>query len=74
VDERTVAVKHVEAGEVRLANNEPFVLVGGMNVLEEPPLVMEVAAAFQRTRRRMRRSTCSLPGKNGCSEAGMVLM
>ncbi len=49
-----MAVKHVEAGEVRLANNEPFVLVGGMNVLEEPPLVMEVAAAFQRSTGKLR--------------------
>ena len=35
---------------------------------------MTMAAAFQRMKRRMRRSTCSLPGKKGCSEAGMVLM
>ena len=35
---------------------------------------MTMAAAFQRMKRRMRRSTSSLPGKKGCSEAGMVLM
>ena len=35
---------------------------------------MTMAAAFQRTKARMRRSTWSSPGKKGCSEAGMVLM
>ena len=34
---------------------------------------MTMAAAFQRTSLRMRRSTCSSPGKNGCCEAGIVL-
>ena len=40
--------KAVVVGDVRLANDRPFVLVGGMNVLETPETVMEVAEAFAR--------------------------
>ena len=32
-----------------------------------------ITAAFQRMKARMRRSTCSSPGKNGWSSAGIVL-
>ena len=38
--------KAVVVGDVRLANDRPFVLVGGMNVLETPETVMAVAEAF----------------------------
>ena len=38
--------KAVVVGDIRLANDRPFVLVGGMNVLETPETVMEVAEAF----------------------------
>ena len=40
--------KAVVVGDIRLANDRPFVLVGGMNVLETPETVMEVAEAFAR--------------------------
>ena len=40
--------KAVVVGDIRLANDRPFVLVGGMNVLETPEIVMAVAEAFAR--------------------------
>ena len=43
-----MTVKEVIVGDIRLANNRPFVLIGGMNVLETPEVVMEVAEEFQR--------------------------
>ncbi|MYC58617.1 MAG: 3-deoxy-8-phosphooctulonate synthase, partial [Gammaproteobacteria bacterium] len=43
-----MTVKEVIVGDIRLANNRPFVLVGGMNVLETPEVVMRVAEEFQR--------------------------
>ena len=43
-----MTVKEVIVGDIRLANNRPFVLVGGMNVLETPDVVMRVAEEFQR--------------------------
>ena len=41
-------VNEVIVGGIRLANNRPFTLVGGMNVLESPAVVMRVAEEFQR--------------------------
>ena len=43
-----MTIKEVNAGDIRLANNLPFVLVGGLNVLESPDLVMRVAEEFHR--------------------------
>ena len=43
-----MTVKEVTAGDIRLANNLPFALVGGMNVLETPEVVMRVAEEFRR--------------------------
>ncbi len=43
-----MTVNTVTVGDVRLANNLPFALVGGMNVLESPAVVMRVAEEFQR--------------------------
>lgn len=43
-----MTVKEVIVGDIRLANNRPFVLVGGMNVLETPEIVMGVAEEFKR--------------------------
>lgn len=43
-----MAVKEVIVGDIRLANNRPLVLIGGMNVLETPEVVMRVAEEFQR--------------------------
>ena len=43
-----MTVKEVAVGDIRLANNLPFVVVGGMNVLETPEIVMDVAEEFQR--------------------------
>lgn len=43
-----MTVKEVIVGDIRLANNRPFVLVGGMNVLETPEVVMRVAEEFRR--------------------------
>ncbi len=43
-----MTVNEVIVGDIRLANDRPFVLVGGMNVLESPDVVMRVAEEFQR--------------------------
>ncbi len=41
-------VKEVTVGDIRLANNRPFVLIGGMNVLEKSETVLRVAEEFRR--------------------------
>lgn len=38
----------VELGDIRIGNQLPFVLIGGMNVLESADLAMEVASEFSR--------------------------
>lgn len=43
-----MTINEVIAGDICLANNRPFVLVGGLNVLESPEIVMDVAAEFKR--------------------------
>ncbi|MCY4182010.1 MAG: 3-deoxy-8-phosphooctulonate synthase [Gammaproteobacteria bacterium] len=43
----------VAVGEIRLANDRPFVLVGGMNVLESAETVMAVAGQFAKTTREL---------------------
>jgi 2-dehydro-3-deoxyphosphooctonate aldolase (KDO 8-P synthase) len=40
-------------GGITFANDRPFVLIGGMNVLESEALVMEVAAAFAQVTREL---------------------
>jgi len=40
-------MKTINIGDIQCANDEPFVLFGGMNVLESEGLAMEVAAAYQ---------------------------
>ena len=40
-------------GGITFANDRPFVLIGGMNVLESEALVMEVAAAFAEVTREL---------------------
>ena len=45
--------KAVVVGDIRLANDRPFVLVGGMNVLETPETVMAVAEAFARITKQL---------------------
>lgn len=42
----TVEQKTIQIGDIALNNDNPFVLFGGMNVLESPELAMEVAAAY----------------------------
>ncbi len=36
----------LKVGEITLANDAPMVLVGGLNVLEDEALALEVAQAF----------------------------
>ncbi len=45
--------KTIEAGGVAFANTAPFVLLGGMNVLESDTLAMEVAAHFVTVTRKL---------------------
>ena len=40
-------MKTINIGDIQCANDQPFVLFGGMNVLESEGLAMEVAAAYQ---------------------------
>ena len=40
-------MKTVTVGDIQCANDQPFVLFGGMNVLESEALAMEVAASYQ---------------------------
>ena len=40
-------MKTIEIGPIQCANDQPFVLFGGMNVLESEGLAMEVAADYQ---------------------------
>ena len=40
-------MKTINIGDIQCANDKPFVLFGGMNVLESEGLAMEVAAAYQ---------------------------
>ena len=40
-------MKTIDIGPIQCANDQPFVLFGGMNVLESEGLAMEVAAAYQ---------------------------
>ncbi|MBU2886141.1 3-deoxy-8-phosphooctulonate synthase [Gilvimarinus agarilyticus] len=41
-----MSVKNVKVGEINIANNAPFVLFGGMNVLESRDLAMRTAEAY----------------------------
>ncbi len=45
--------REIILGELRIANHLPFVLVGGMNVLESAETVMRVAEGFARTTREL---------------------
>lgn len=42
-----MAQKQVTVADIRIANDQPFVLFGGMNVLESRELAFEVADAYQ---------------------------
>ncbi|MDP9195926.1 MAG: 3-deoxy-8-phosphooctulonate synthase [Pseudomonadota bacterium] len=46
-------MKTVQVGSVTLANNRPFVLIGGMNVLESETSVMKAAEVFVNTTRKL---------------------
>jgi len=41
-----MTIKRVDVGSVAFANDSPFVLIGGMNVIEDEEIVAEVAAKF----------------------------
>src|SRR5690606_30751059 len=41
--------KTLTLGDLRIGNDQPMLLVGGMNVLESRELALEVAQAFQET-------------------------
>lgn len=45
--------KTIEVGDLAFSNARPFVLLGGMNVLESEDLAMEVAAQFVEVTRRL---------------------
>lgn len=41
-----MTIKRVDVGAIAFANDSPFVLIGGMNVIEDEKIVLEVAAKF----------------------------
>src|SRR5690554_2161574 len=41
-----MSLQEVRVGAIEVANNKPFVLFGGMNVLESAELAMEIAAHY----------------------------
>jgi 2-dehydro-3-deoxyphosphooctonate aldolase (KDO 8-P synthase) len=41
-----MTIKRVDVGPIAFANDSPFVLIGGMNVIEDEEIVREVAARF----------------------------
>lgn len=41
-----MSLQTIQIGSIEVANNKPFVLFGGMNVLESPELAMEVASHY----------------------------
>jgi 2-dehydro-3-deoxyphosphooctonate aldolase (KDO 8-P synthase) len=49
----TIASKLLSVGEVSIANDKPFVLLGGMNVLESRDLAMQVAEAYVRVTEKL---------------------
>ena len=49
----TVANKTVDIGSIALSNTRPFVLMGGMNVLESEALAFEVAEEFLRVTQKL---------------------
>lgn len=42
--ENTMSLQNIHIGNIEVANDKPFVLFGGMNVLESADLAMEIAA------------------------------
>lgn len=42
----TIPVKSLQLGDIEIANDKPFVLLGGMNVLESRDMAMEVAEHY----------------------------
>jgi 2-dehydro-3-deoxyphosphooctonate aldolase (KDO 8-P synthase) len=49
----TIASKLLSVGDVSIANDKPFVLLGGMNVLESRDLAMQVAEAYVRVTEKL---------------------
>lgn len=48
-----MAQKQVTVADIRIANDQPFVLFGGMNVLESRELAFEVAEAYQQVTQKL---------------------
>ena len=46
--EALVAIKSIQIGKIDVANDKPFVLFGGMNVLESRDLALTVAEHYVR--------------------------
>ena len=43
---KTTALSHIELKNIRIGNDQPFVLFGGMNVLESKEMAFEIAEAY----------------------------
>ena len=48
-----MAQSTVNVSGIEVANDKPFVLFGGMNVLESPEMAMEVAEAYVEATRKL---------------------
>jgi len=46
MNQKTITLESSASGKISVANNKPFVLFGGMNVLESRDLAMQVAEAY----------------------------
>lgn len=46
MSEQAVAQSHIQLGDIRIGNDQPFVLFGGMNVLESKEMAFEIAESY----------------------------
>jgi 2-dehydro-3-deoxyphosphooctonate aldolase (KDO 8-P synthase) len=46
MSELTTAQSHLQLGDIRIGNDQPFVLFGGMNVLESQEMAFEIAESY----------------------------
>ena len=50
--------KLIQLGDIQIANDKPFVLFGGMNVLESRDMAMRVCEAYVEVTQKIGRALC----------------
>ena len=59
IEQRMIAtMKQIQVRDITIANDRPFVLFGGMNVLESRDLAMQVAESYVRATEKIGRASC----------------